>query len=65
MYLDVEPSLDDGVLTLGDLSMPLDEYNFLWIDFPKLPAGLTFLKQTPAVITALEVLMDLRFGRSR
>ena len=59
MYLDVEPSLEDGVLTLGDLSMPLDEYNFLWIDFPKLPAGLTFLKQTPAVITALEVLMDL------
>lgn len=59
MYLDVEPTLEDGVLTLGDLSMPLDEYNFLWIDFPKLPAGLTFLKQTPAVITALEVLMDL------
>ena len=59
MYLDVEPSLEDGVLTLGDLSMPLDEYNFLWIDFPKLPGGLTFLKQTPAVITALEVLMDL------
>ena len=59
MYLDVEPTLEDGVLTLGDLSMPLDEYNFLWIDFPKLPGGLTFLKQTPAVITALEVLMDL------
>ena len=59
LYLDVEPSLENGVLTLGDLSMPLDEYNFLWIDFPKLPGGLTFLKQTPAVITALEVLMDL------
>ncbi len=59
MYLDVEPSLENGVLTLGELSMPLDEYDFLWIDYPSLPGGMTFLKETPAVITAIEVLMDL------
>ena len=59
LYLDVEPKLENGLLSIGDLSMPLDENNDLWIDFPRLPGGLTFLKQTPAVITAIEILMDL------
>jgi hypothetical protein len=38
----------------------LDPFNDLWVDFPSLPPTATFLaKDTPAGISAAEVLMEL------
>ncbi len=59
MRLGTEPKLEKGILTIGELSMSLDDNNDLWIDFPRIPVGLTFLKETPVVKSALEILMDL------
>jgi adenylate cyclase len=34
--LDVEPTLDAGILTIGDLVVPLDQFSDLYIDYPRL-----------------------------
>ena len=60
MYKGVEPQLENGQLTIGDIVVPLDPFNDLWIDFPSLPPMATFLaKDTPAGISAAEVLLEL------
>jgi len=60
MYKGVEPKLENGQLTIGDIVVPLDPFNDLWVDFPSLPPTATFLaKDTPAGISAAEVLMEL------
>jgi len=46
MYLGVEPKLEPGMLRLGDLTVPLDRNNHIYIDFPPLPGGTRFLSQT-------------------
>ena len=55
MFLGVEPRLDGNTLVLGDLRVPLDHENRLYIDFPPLPTGTRFLSQS-AGLSALEFL---------
>ncbi|CAA7614243.1 Adenylate cyclase [Magnetospirillum sp. LM-5] len=55
MYLGVEPKLVGTDLMLGELKVPLDSGNRLYIDFPPLPTGSRFLSQTSG-ISALEFL---------
>ena len=45
MYLGVEPRYEPGMLHLGDLSIPLDRGNNIYIDFPPLVKGSKFLSQ--------------------
>ena len=60
MYKGVEPKLEDGQLIIGDISVPLDHFNDLWVDLPALPPAATFLaKDTPAGMSAGEILFDL------
>jgi len=60
MYKEVEPKLENGQLTIGDIVVPLDPFNDLWVDFPSLPPTATFLaKDTPAGISAAEILFEL------
>ena len=60
MYKGVDPILEDRQLTIGDIVVPLDQFNDLWIDFPSLPDTAIFLaKHTPAGISAAEVLLEL------
>ena len=60
MYKEVEPKLENGLLTIGDIVVPLDPFNDLWVDFPSLPPTATFLaKDTPAGISAAEILFEL------
>ena len=60
MYKGVEPKLENGQLIIGDIVVPLDQFNDLWIDFPLLPPMATFLaKDTPAGISAAEILLEL------
>ena len=61
MYKGVEPKLEEGQLIIGDISVPLDHFNDLWVDLPALPPAATFLaKDTPAGISAGEILFDLQ-----
>ena len=61
MYKGGEPKLEDGQLIIGDISVPLDHFNDLWVDLPALPPAATFLaKDTPAGISAGEILFDLQ-----
>jgi len=61
MYKGVEPKLEDGQLIIGDISVPLDHFNDLWVDLPALPPAATFLaKDTPAGMSAGEILFDLQ-----
>ena len=61
MYKGVEPKLEDGQLIIGDISVPLDHFNDLWVDLPGLPPNAMFLaKDTPAGISAGEILFDLQ-----
>jgi adenylate cyclase len=54
MYLGVEPRLEGGFLKLGeDLTIPLDQNNNFYIDFPALPEGDKFLSQR-AGLSAME-----------
>ncbi|MBF0108879.1 MAG: CHASE2 domain-containing protein [Magnetococcales bacterium] len=47
MYLGVEPELLPGAIRLGpDLTIPMDQFNNIYIDFPTLPPGSRFLSQT-------------------
>lgn len=58
MYLGVEPKLEKGKLILGDLVVPLDTGNNIYIDFPALVKGDSHLYQERG-ISADEYLVDL------
>ena len=61
MYKGVEPKLEEGQLIIGDITVPLDHFNDLWVDLPALPPNAMFLaKDTPAGISAGEILFDLQ-----
>jgi len=45
MYKGVEPKLEGKNIVIGDITVPLDHFNDIWIDFPTLPAGTTFLSK--------------------
>lgn len=55
MALGAEPKLAGNVLSFGDLKVPLDHQDNLYIDFPPLPNGTRFLSQS-AGISALDFL---------
>jgi len=60
LYWDVEPALEDGVLTLGEhASIPLDQNSDMYIDFPLLDAGTQYLSEGQAGFSALD-LLDLQ-----
>ncbi|MEO5329878.1 MAG: CHASE2 domain-containing protein [Magnetococcus sp. THC-1_WYH] len=47
MYLGVEPELGPGFIRFGsNLTIPMDQFNNIYIDFPVLPPGSRFLSQT-------------------
>ncbi|MGE0086231.1 MAG: CHASE2 domain-containing protein [Desulfococcaceae bacterium] len=54
-YLELTPNLQNSVLTIGHISIPLDQYNDIYIDFSATPDGTRFLHQT-AGISASEFL---------
>ncbi len=55
MHWHVVPTLDAGTLNFGDrLSVPLDQYSDMYIDFPALPQGTRYLSESG--FTALEIL---------
>jgi adenylate cyclase len=58
MYLGVEPKMENGKLILGDLTVPLDAGNNIYIDFPALVKGNSHLAQERG-ISAAEYLVDL------
>ena len=49
MFLGVEPRLQDHVLTLGSLEVPLDYHDRLAIDYPPMIGGYRFLSQTAGI----------------
>ncbi|MBF0187827.1 MAG: adenylate/guanylate cyclase domain-containing protein [Magnetococcales bacterium] len=56
MYWGVEPRLEGNLLKIGDhISLPLDQFDSFYIDFPALPTGVRFLSESNG-ITALEFL---------
>lgn len=57
LFWDVEPRLADNMLHFGDrLSIPLDQFNDIYIDFPQLDAGTQYLSQGQSSFAALEIL---------
>jgi adenylate cyclase len=56
MYLDVEARIDDGMLVLGDLQVPLDQFGDIYIDFPRLDPGTQYLSEGRSAFSALEIL---------
>lgn len=56
MYLGEEPSIRDGVLTIGSTRVPLDQFGDMYIDFPRLDPGTQFLHEGQAGFSALEIL---------
>ena len=57
LYWNVEPTLEDGVLKLGEhASVPLDQNSDMYIDFPQLDLGTQYLSQGQAGFSALEIL---------
>ena len=55
MAEEVEPKLEGGELVVGEYRVPLDHYNDLWVDYPLLPPGISFLTKY-AGLSAIEVL---------
>lgn len=48
MYLDEEPALRDGLLTIGeDVEVQLDQFNDMYIDYPLLPPSADGLTTSP------------------
>jgi len=46
MYWDVTPKLEDNVVVMGDkLSIPLDQFGDIYIDFPAIDPGTQYLSQ--------------------
>tara|TARA_R110002072_G_scaffold1598_6_gene13621 strand:- start:53230 stop:55611 length:2382 start_codon:yes stop_codon:yes gene_type:complete len=56
MFKGVEPKLQDNVLMLGDIQVPLDQFGDLYIDFPQLDPGTRYLSEGQAGFSALEIL---------
>lgn len=57
MYWDVEPRLEGNSLVMGDrLTVPLDQFGDLYIDYPRLDAGTQYLYEGKAGFSALEIL---------
>jgi CHASE2 domain-containing sensor protein len=57
LYWNVEPTLEDGVLKLGEhAAIPLDHNSDMYIDFPQLDAGTQYLSEGQAGFSALEIL---------
>ncbi|MBF0124716.1 MAG: adenylate/guanylate cyclase domain-containing protein [Magnetococcales bacterium] len=53
MFLNVQPKVNHGVVELGDVrSIPLDQFNSFYIDFPALPKGSRFLSQVRGISAA-------------
>ncbi|MDM8522055.1 ATP-binding protein [Desulfococcaceae bacterium HSG8] len=51
-YLEAEPLLQDGILIFGDISVPLDQFNDIYIDFSAVPEGYRFLHQMVGITAA-------------
>lgn len=48
LYLDAEPALEDGVLTIGDeVEVQLDQFSDMYIDYPLLPPSADGLTTAP------------------
>jgi len=57
MYLGVEPSLEDNLLTIGDeVVVELDQFSDIYIDFPALESGTSYLFEGSQGFSALELL---------
>ena len=56
MYWDVEPTLVDDTVTIGDLTVPLDQFSDIYIDFPTIDPGTQYLSEGQAGFSALEIL---------
>ena len=56
MFMGVEPRLEGNTLHLGDISVPLDQFGDLYIDFPRLDPGTRYLSDGQAGFSALEIL---------
>ncbi|CAN2047285.1 adenylate cyclase [Candidatus Magnetomoraceae bacterium gMMP-1] len=54
-YLGVKPEIKNGNLILNNISIPLNQFNDIYIDFPIIPEGQRFISQI-AGITAFEFL---------
>lgn len=55
MAEETEPKLEGQELVIGKYRVPLDHFNDLWVDYSRLPAGITFLTKY-AGLSAIEVL---------
>lgn len=56
LYWGAEPRIRDNTLTIGQLSVPLDQFGDVYIDFPRLDPGTRYLSQGQAGFSALEIL---------
>jgi CHASE2 domain-containing sensor protein/tRNA A-37 threonylcarbamoyl transferase component Bud32 len=56
MHQGVQPRLENGTLLLGELSVPLDHSNDIYIDFPAVDVGTAYLSEGRAGFSALELL---------
>lgn len=56
LYWNAEPRIRDNTLIVGDLSVPLDQFGDIYIDFPRLDADTRYLSQGQAGFSALEIL---------
>ena len=57
LYWDVEPRLEGNNLIMGDrLTVPLDQFGDIYIDYPRLDGGTQYLYEGEAGFSALEIL---------
>jgi tRNA A-37 threonylcarbamoyl transferase component Bud32 len=56
MYWDVVPVLDGDNLLMGDLTIPLDQFGDIYIDFPAIDPGTKYLSEGQSGFSALELL---------
>ena len=56
MHLGATPRLQDNTLTIGAISVPLDHFGDLYIDYPRLDPGTQYLSEGQAGFSALEIL---------
>ncbi len=56
MHQGADPVLRDGVLTVGDITAPLDQFGDIYIDFPRLDPDTQYLHEGAAGFSALEIL---------
>lgn len=55
-HLGATPKLEGNVLTIGSLTIPLDQFGDLYIDYPRLDPGTRYLYEGQAGFSALELL---------